>query len=551
MTTSFADVVCASVKVHELSSLLSKEADSTGKILWLEVEFTASADRRAEVVASLRAAFGFAYAALLQPAAEGFTTDWSMPTDAPRRAVFIGSRAALANPLLVEKLPLSQRALVNRRASVWVDVGTPKGGSATLPKRKDANLKVYAFEPSTRLDTFMTQMSIAQIDHLSIGTLGADYQVIKSLGARWRDVAELTCGVRVEHSHQATKPAKILSHMANKGFVVVREETPRKEADKHCTFVPLTDWAAGRISPFVPDETLVEVAQALHELQPLTVVPAWSCHDVETSNETRVAMRRAIWQEARRRQSRLDVELAWWGCSAFRFRLGNDLSLPSFVEGRYDPNEFALMNELIQPGATVLDIGGNEGLYSVFMARKAGRSGRVIVFEPSPREQERLVANVRLNGLMNVKLERCALADSAGSAVLKLGEAGHAGLNTLGDFPFEMKQDGDVEVSLLRLDDYAARAELTRLDFIKLDAEGAEQKIIRGGRETLKRFMPVILLEVNHAALTHQGSSTRALCDELLSLGYDLSRFGKTTGKPELIDVLPETLNENIIAMRR
>ena len=81
-----------------------------------------------------------------------------------------------------------------------------------------------------------------------------------------------------------------------------------------------------------------------------------------------------------------------------------------------------------------------------------------------------------------------------------------------------------------------------------LDAEGAEQRIIEGGRETLKRFQPVILMEVNHSALVNQGSSTSAVFGVLAELGYSFYRFGEETGLPVKLGATPDWLNENIIA---
>jgi FkbM family methyltransferase len=128
--------------------------------------------------------------------------------------------------------------------------------------------------------------------------------------------------------------------------------------------------------------------------------------------------------------------LPWYGPTVFASRFDNDLSLAMFVGGTYEPNEFALLDRVLQPGMNIIDGGANEGAYTLFFASRVGPAGRVIAVEPSPRELERLRANITRNNLDNIVVAALALAERTGEVSLNIANAEHAGQNTLGEFMY-------------------------------------------------------------------------------------------------------------------
>ena len=121
-------------------------------------------------------------------------------------------------------------------------------------------------------------------------------------------------------------------------------------------------------------------------------------------------------QRARRLFPEMPIPLrlsfgAWW--LAEKGALDQDLMHNSFEE-----QEIAFVKRLLRPGMTVLDIGAHHGLYTLLTSKCVGRSGRVIAFEPSPREFARLSKHIRVNRRSNVLLEPCALGNESGEADL-------------------------------------------------------------------------------------------------------------------------------------
>ena len=261
--------------------------------------------------------------------------------------------------------------------------------------------------------------------------------------------------------------------------------------------------------------------------------PGWSFGREYFIERRWLAQRRgALWEFALERQLVFPLTVGWYGGTRVEVTLGNDNSLCLFVAGSFEPNEFAFLDRVVRPGMTFVDIGANEGLFTLFAARRVGRHGRVVAVEPSSRERRSLAANIARNRLGNVSVVPHALADRAGSARLQIAAKLHGGHNTLGAFSYADVGAVAVEdVPVETLDALADRLALGRVDVIKIDVEGAEVKVLSGGRKLLAAHRPILLIEANDGALRGQGASTEALLATLRELGYRIDVFSDETGK--------------------
>ena len=287
--------------------------------------------------------------------------------------------------------------------------------------------------------------------------------------------------------------------------------------------------------PFIeamPETEVLRIAAALAIVRPLTPYPNWY-FDAEWQNpDLSYQMRRSIWTYFSRRKAAGALEIPWYAGLKLRIYLGNDLSRQQFVAGCLDPNEFALLGKLLTPGMVFIDAGANEGFYTVFAAYRVGNTGSVWAIEPSSREMERLTTNVQLNDLANVRPFPVALADEDTSGELLIAGDEHAGHNTLGQFVYESGLARRELVRLRRLDSLIEANALERLDFLKIDVEGAELRVLAGAQGALKRFRPMILLEVSDSSLMAQGSSGDELIRFVESQAYRLYLFDPGTGLP-------------------
>ena len=180
--------------------------------------------------------------------------------------------------------------------------------------------------------------------------------------------------------------------------------------------------------------------------------------------------------------------------------------------------ERAALGRLARPGMTVLDVGANLGLYSMFLAQRVGPQGRVVSFEPDPDLFGLLRDNLAANSFANVEVHNLSLGDRPGRMVLSrlTLNSGDNHLGTAAESTFRRP----VEVEVTPLD--AMMAGLCP-DLVKVDVQGWELKVLRGMQSLLGRVPSVgLYLEVCPKWLRRAGDGPEELHDFLWALGFRL-----------------------------
>lgn len=213
------------------------------------------------------------------------------------------------------------------------------------------------------------------------------------------------------------------------------------------------------------------------------------------------------------------------------------MSRSLLMTGVYEPHVTRIFRENIKADSTILDIGANVGYFSLLGASLAGK-GRVFAFEPDPRNYQRLMANVYLNGLQGrVRCENAAVADKDGEILLTNLDASNSGGRLTVDKREEVdslfgKDFASLPVRSLRLDSFLKDE---RVDFIKIDIEGYEPKAFAGLSGILSRWHPAIVSEFSPDNLLNIGKTRpEEFLASFLRLGYAISAVEFESGK--LID---------------
>lgn len=280
--------------------------------------------------------------------------------------------------------------------------------------------------------------------------------------------------------------------------------------------------------------------------------PGWVFAEEYYDQRRWLACRRgALWEAAREKELAVPITVRWHSGTTVDLTLGNDNSLCLYVCGSFEPNEFAFLDRVLKPGMVFVDVGANDGYFTLFAARRVGPSGRVVAAEPSSRERAHLQRNLGRNGLDNVTVVPAAIGATSGLADLHLAHGVHAGHNTLGSFVHDDVVRASLErVPIEPLDSVMARLGLPRVDFVKIDVEGAEARVIAGAMTVLTSMRPLLLLEVNDKALRDQGNSAASLVGSLRDLKYEIFVFSPITGLLEpATDGSP--LSANVVAIPR
>jgi FkbM family methyltransferase len=286
---------------------------------------------------------------------------------------------------------------------------------------------------------------------------------------------------------------------------------------------------------------LVMLARRLVVTKPIRKVPGWwSGHAFAApSPERELRMRLCAALRGER------VAVRWYDGLQLELRVGNDISRLIFGGGELDPNEFAFLAAFVRRGMCAVDVGANEGLYTLFLRQHVGNDGRVIAIEPSERERAHLRRNLGRNGFTDVEILSVAVADHSGRAALSVAEHDHAGHNALGPPAAAwVRVAGTQDVPVETLDALAHRHRWPKVDLIKMDIEGMEFAALRGAEALLQRDRPLILFEAEDESAALRGESLGAMLRWLRKRGYVIMDFSGADGSPAAIgDRGPKTLN--------
>lgn len=167
-------------------------------------------------------------------------------------------------------------------------------------------------------------------------------------------------------------------------------------------------------------------------------------------------------------------------------------------QNKNDKGGIAYLHSAIKSGDTALDIGAHKAGYLYFMRKLVGETGKVFAFEPQSNLNRYIVKLKQLFNWDNVTIEHLALSDSAGTVTLFI-PTGKDKSSSPGATIVKQAAGTDIgateTVATETLDSYCSRHNI-RPAFLKIDVEGNELRVFQGGIETLKKYKPRIIVEI-------------------------------------------------------
>jgi FkbM family methyltransferase len=203
-----------------------------------------------------------------------------------------------------------------------------------------------------------------------------------------------------------------------------------------------------------------------------------------------------------------------WSVKAVRPLPGGELvtvDTASFIEwrvyfyGTHEPSVDRLIRQHVAPDSVAIDVGANVGMHTVAMAGCA-RHGQVLALEPNPRVFDKLVSNIALNRYTHVHAVNSAASNAAGELILNLPPANAGNQGTARVAAGLLENRGAVKVPAVTLDSQVASEGFRRVDFVKIDVEGWEARVLAGARDTLATYRPALVFEFlpSHWAIAHE-----------------------------------------------
>ncbi len=187
--------------------------------------------------------------------------------------------------------------------------------------------------------------------------------------------------------------------------------------------------------------------------------------------------------------------------------LGQTIDVAVYLR-RFEREIISAIESYVRADDVIFDIGANSGVHAMAFAARAIH-GKVYAFEPMSFAYKKLVRNAALNPKLSVALENIALSNDNVESIDV-------------SFRSSWRTDGIIDshsdrVRCRKLDDWVAEHSIDKLNIVKIDVDGFEYPVLEGGKETIQRFKPLILMEVGCYHFKDQNKNPINLLE---NLGY-------------------------------
>ncbi len=191
--------------------------------------------------------------------------------------------------------------------------------------------------------------------------------------------------------------------------------------------------------------------------------------------------------------------------------------------GSWDERGLKFLKNLLKENDVFFDIGANIGAYSLVASKIVGPGGKVHAFEPVSAVFERLEYNIGLNGLNNITANQNAVYQTSEVLELFVSAKQNAGMSSI--FHHDTESGKVEKVQAISIDEYVEKENIRKIDLVKIDIEGAEFFALQGMKKSLKRFRPVILMEVSAEVLNNTNIQGSEILDTMKDLNYSIRRI--------------------------
>lgn len=191
-------------------------------------------------------------------------------------------------------------------------------------------------------------------------------------------------------------------------------------------------------------------------------------------------------------------------------------SVPGFTR---DIIEKRLIKMLFPRNGTFIDIGANYGVFSLHAASCGGDNSKVYIFEPQPRLVEALKRSKAINRFNSITIFDTALSNKEGNMDFYIPNSSGSG-SLFKDYVVDHSRYKKIMVKMSTLDKVLEKKKISRIDLIKMDAEGGEYNVIQGAQKILTTYQPFILFEMDPFAQKSAGNEQENIYQILESFGY-------------------------------
>lgn len=233
------------------------------------------------------------------------------------------------------------------------------------------------------------------------------------------------------------------------------------------------------------------------------------------------------------------LDIASMGRGLKRTINGHTLRLPTryfkYFPESYESENFELLEKSCVPGAVVLDIGAHIGLFSVIAAQVTGKNGKVYAFEPAPSTFALLQKAVVINHEEQViETFQQAVGKAKGKITFFVSDNQADNSNSLVNYKDDRDLHG-IKVAVTTVDDLVKEKNINRVDFMKIDVEGAEFDTLQGAIATLKNLRPVCIVAIHPEPIAAKGDKLEDIYDLIAGCNYRIMHANKEFSKADML----------------
>lgn len=197
----------------------------------------------------------------------------------------------------------------------------------------------------------------------------------------------------------------------------------------------------------------------------------------------------------------------------------------------FEYSTLQLFSTLVKGGDVIIDVGANSGFYSIFYSKLVGDTGEVHAFEPDTDTYSLLQENLRLNNCGNVLTYNFALSNK--ESRIEMVSFSHRDLKLqsgdsfkyIREVPEDKMNENKHTINAFRLDDLEEFNTALKIDYIKIDVEGAELLVLQGSINTILKYRPIIILELSGEWTKRFNYKPYQLLVFLNELGYEMEEY--------------------------
>lgn len=233
------------------------------------------------------------------------------------------------------------------------------------------------------------------------------------------------------------------------------------------------------------------------------------------------------------------LDMASLGRGLKRTINGHKLRLPTryfkYFPSTYESENFEFLTNNCKPGAVIIDIGAHIGLFSVIASQITGDTGKVYAFEPAPSTYELLQKTLSINHNRSViEAFQKAVGKEPGKISFFVSDDEADNSNSLVNYKDDRPLHG-IDVEVTSVDAFVKEKKINKLNFIKIDVEGAEYDTLQGAAETLQNLRPVCIVAIHPEPIKAKGDRLEDIYDFIVGRQYRIMLNNKDFSKSELL----------------